>query len=197
MEDEIHVVQDNCGVDGGSEDEDGDSSADEESGFDPSLWRPGLEDLFYRNDSILSVYGILTTKSPPRIASDTDEKNCSVPSLDVHLMCHLLEMFCARSSAQLRPILSPSQVQKHLSRGPAVGGLILAACASGVRFTVHKSVTGAQRRRLAETIEKEARKRVALSKDGWAGVCTIKCLCILSDYAASRRNGRQAWTDIG
>lgn len=112
-------------------------------------------------------------------------------------MCHLLEMFCTRSNAQLRPLLSPSHIQQQLSQGTISRGLILAACASSVRFTVHKGAKGPQARRFAELMVQEACKSIQVSKIGWKQVDNVKTTCVLVDYEASRGHGRQAWVDIG
>lgn len=112
-------------------------------------------------------------------------------------MCHLLEMFCSRSNAQLRPLLSPVHIQQHLSQGIISRALILAVCASSVRFTVHRNARGPQARHFAEVMAQEARKSIQVSKVGWKQVDSVKATCVLVDYEASRGHGRQAWVDIG
>lgn len=113
------------------------------------------------------------------------------------MVCHLLEIFCTRSSAQLRQLITPSHLREQLSKRRITRSLVLAACASSVRFTVHKSIRGSHASRLADAIAREARRSMSISHDIWIQVNEIKAVCVLVDYEASRGRGRQAWVDIG
>ncbi|ATY66324.1 C6 transcription factor [Cordyceps militaris] len=120
----------------------------------------------------------------------------SIPGLDVHLMCHLLELFVLLSSAQIQHLLSPVTIQSQLSSGTMPRCLILAACASAVRFSVHTAVTRPSARHFAERIVLEARKCIRIPGDFTTQVNTINTICILVEYTASIAHGRQAWVDI-
>lgn len=75
--------------------------------------------------------------------------------------------------------------------------LVLAVCASSIRFTVHKAARGPHAQGLAESMEREARKCIQASSVTWQQVNNVKTMCVLIDYEASRAHGRQAWIDIG
>lgn len=75
--------------------------------------------------------------------------------------------------------------------------LVLAVCASSIRFTVHKAARGPHARGLAESMEREARNCIQASTVTWQQVNNVKTICVLIDYEASRAHGRQAWIDIG
>ncbi|KAM3563825.1 hypothetical protein MY1884_001085 [Beauveria asiatica] len=50
--------------------------------------------------------------------------------------------------------------------------------------------------RFADSIAREARNCIRISNDVTTQVNTIKSICILVDYSASKAHGRQAWADI-
>lgn len=75
--------------------------------------------------------------------------------------------------------------------------LLLAVCASSMRFTVHRAARGPHARGFAESIAREARGCIHVSSVTWQQVNNIKTICVLIDYEASMAHGRQAWTDIG
>lgn len=131
------------------------------------------------------------------LCSDADRNPHRLPTLHVDLICHLIDIFCTRANAQLRLLLPPAQIQQHLSQGTISRGLVLAICASSLRFTVHKAAKGPHGRGLAESIEREARKCIRSSRVSWQQVDNVKTICVLIDYEASRAHGRQAWIDIG
>ncbi|KAF1732155.1 Filamentous growth regulator 27 [Beauveria bassiana] len=150
------------------------SSTDGSSTPDPLQWKSGLECIFFEDDSIADV----------------------LPSLDVYTICHLLEIFTLLASAQLRTLLPTVEIHSHLSSGTMPRCLILAACASAVRFSVHKAINGPSARQFADSIAREARNCIRISNDATTQVNTIKSTCILVDYSASKAHGRQAWADI-
>ncbi|KAB5563511.1 hypothetical protein GE09DRAFT_785696 [Coniochaeta sp. 2T2.1] len=154
--------------------DDGESTDGEDDVPDPLVWRPGLEDLLSRNDAI--------TKS--------------LPVLDPHLVCHLVHLFCTRATAQLRLLVPPDQIQDGLSQGTMSAALVLAMCASGMRFSVHKAVRACQSRELADVVEQETQRCLRASRATWQQVDSVKTVCILVDYEASRAHGRQAWINI-
>ncbi|KAJ5498164.1 fungal-specific transcription factor domain-containing protein [Penicillium expansum] len=160
--------------DDGDDEDDDDDEDNDDFAPDPSVWKPGLEDLIYSNDTISKI----------------------LPTLDIDLMCHLMHIFCTRASAQLRSLLSPAQIQHHLSQGTMSRALVLAVCASSIRFTVHKAARGPHAQGLAESMEREARKCIQASSVTWQQVNNVKTMCVLIDYEASRAHGRQAWIDI-
>ncbi|TQV95292.1 C6 transcription factor [Cordyceps javanica] len=173
---ETRIVDDDSDAESSDDwDHDSDSSPDEYPLHDPLQWMPALENLLYRDDSIANV----------------------LPGLDVHLVCHLLEIFTSLSSAQLRLLLSPPQIESQLSSGTMSRCLVLAACASAVRFSLHKAVARPDAKQFAEGIAREARKCIHISSDPNIQVNSIKSICILVDYSASKAHGRQAWADIG
>ncbi|OQE39049.1 hypothetical protein PENCOP_c007G01356 [Penicillium coprophilum] len=167
------VTDDNCdGEEEENEEEDDDD--DDHLALDPSVWKPGLEDLIYSNGIISKI----------------------LPMLNIDLMCHLIHVFCTRANTQLRSLLSPAQLQHHLSQGTMSRALVLAVCASSMRFTVHKAVRGAHAREFAESMEREARNCIQATSAIWQQVNDVKTICVLIDYEASRAHGRQAWIDI-
>ncbi|XWX01642.1 hypothetical protein V2A60_009670 [Cordyceps javanica] len=173
---ETRIVDDDSDAESSDDwDHDSDSSPDEYPLHDPLQWMPALEYLLYHDDSIADV----------------------LPGLDVHLVCHLLEIFTSLSSAQLRLLLSPPQIESQLSSGTMSRCLVLAACASAVRFSLHKAVARPDAKQFAEGIAREARKCIHISSDPNIQVNSIKSICILVDYSASKAHGRQAWADIG
>ncbi|PQK12787.1 hypothetical protein BB8028_0003g14020 [Beauveria bassiana] len=150
------------------------SSPDGSPTPDPLQWKSGLECIFFEDDSIADV----------------------LPGLDVYTICHLLEIFTLLASAQLRTLLPTVEIHSHLSSGTMPRCLILAACASAVRFSVHKAINGPSARQFADSIAREARNCIRISNDATTQVNTIKSICILVDYSASKARGRQAWADI-
>ncbi|KAK8143439.1 hypothetical protein G3M48_007245 [Beauveria asiatica] len=160
--------------DDGNDDRSSSPDGSHTSDPDPLQWKSGLESILYEDDSIADV----------------------LPGLDVYTVCHLLEIFTVLASAQLRTLLPTVEIQSHLSSGTMPRCLILAACASAVRFSMHKAVTGPFARRFADSIAREARNCIRISNDVTTQVNTIKSICILVDYSASKAHGRQAWADI-
>ncbi|KAM0738396.1 hypothetical protein ACQRIT_006133 [Beauveria bassiana] len=94
-----------------------------------------------------------------------------LPGLDVYTICHLLEIFTLLASAQLRTLLPTVEIHSEISSGTMSRCLILAA-------------------------SREARNCIRISNDATTQVNTIKSICILVDYSASKAHGRQAWADI-
>ncbi|KAB5580364.1 hypothetical protein GE09DRAFT_435504 [Coniochaeta sp. 2T2.1] len=162
------------GFDGDDDNEDGDSADGEDDVPDPLVWRPGLEDLLSRNNSISK----------------------SLPVLDPDLVCHLIHLFCTRATAQLRLLVPLDQIQDGLSQGTMSAALVLAMCASGMRFSVHKAVRACQSPELADVVEKETQRCLRASRATWQQIDSVKTVCILVDYEASRAHGRQAWINI-
>lgn len=122
----------------------------------------------------------------------------SLPALDMNLMCHLIEIFCTRENTQLKALLPTAQIQQQLSQGTMSRGLILAVCASSMRFSVHKVAKGHHARGFAQSLAREARKCIhGCSAITWQQLDSIMAICVLVDYEASRAHGRQAWIDIG
>ncbi|KAM3506521.1 hypothetical protein MY11210_007513 [Beauveria gryllotalpidicola] len=170
----LTVDHDSEGENGDDGNDDCGSSPDESPSPDPLQWKPGLECILYEDDSIADV----------------------LPGLDVYTICHLLEIFTSLASAPLRTLLPTVEIHSHLSSGTMPRCLILAACASAVRFSVHKAVNGPFARQFADSIAREARNCIRISNDVPTQVNTIKSICILVDYSASKAHGRQAWADI-
>ncbi|KAJ5170426.1 uncharacterized protein N7500_003209 [Penicillium coprophilum] len=151
------VTDDNCDGEeeenGDEEEEDDDDDDDDHLALDPSVWKPGLEDLIYGNDTISRMYD----KTMPVFLYS------SCPDAD----------------------------------GTMSRALVLAVCASSMRFTVHKAARGAHAREFAESMEREARNCIQATSTTWQQVNDVKTICVLIDYEASRAHGRQAWIDIG
>lgn len=152
---------------------DDESTGEGDDALDPVQWKPILEQL-------LSPISITDT----------------LPELDMDLMCHLIELFCTRTNTQFKSLLSPAQVNEQILQRTISRGLLLAICASSMRFSVHKAAREPHCANLAQLMGDEARNCVQSSTPDQPQINNIRTMCILVDFEASRACGRRAWMDI-
>ncbi|KAJ5382633.1 fungal-specific transcription factor domain-containing protein [Penicillium concentricum] len=111
-----------------------------------------------------------------------DQSITNDPTLDINLMSHLLEIFYSHTSALIKQILPAFQLFEALADGTAFCGLILAACASSVRFSTHRSArpsTG-EDPGIAARLAKLARASIDIySYDMLPHLDQIRTICIL------------------
>ncbi|KAH7123275.1 C6 transcription factor [Dactylonectria estremocensis] len=93
----------------------------------------------------------------------------------------------------LEQLLSPTSqiLQRTITRG-----LILAICASSMRFSVHKDARQPRSADLAQALGDEAMRCVQSSAPNQPHINNIQTICLLVDYEASRDCGRRAWMGI-
>ncbi|KAM5367410.1 hypothetical protein ACJZ2D_010055 [Fusarium nematophilum] len=154
------------------------SDVDEEAASLSSLpeaskWMAGLEGLFLDDQSI---------------ATD--------PMLNIDLMLHLLELFYNHTSALVEQILPASHFFQALASGTAFRGLILAVCASSVRFSTHRSARPPAGDGLGIASKLARLARASVDFHGHLQLDQIRTICVLIDYEASISHGRIAWVDL-
>lgn len=173
---------------------DDESTGEGDDALDPVQWKPILEqllspisitDTYEQHDEIYwARYSELTRYN-------------SLPELDMDLMCHLIDLFCTRTNTQFKSLLSPAQVNEQILQRTISRGLLLAICASSMRFSVHKAAREPHCANLAQLMGDEARNCVQSSTPDQPQINNIRTMCILVDFEASRACGRRAWMDIG
>ncbi|KAK7428034.1 hypothetical protein QQZ08_005466 [Neonectria magnoliae] len=120
----------------------------------------------------------------------------TLPELDMDLMCHLIELFCTRTNTQFKSLISPAQINERILDKSISRGLLLAICASSMRFSVHPTARRPQSADLAKLLGEEARSCIHSRALNQPQMDNIRTVCILIDFEASRGCGRRAWVDI-
>ncbi|KPM41935.1 hypothetical protein AK830_g4619 [Neonectria ditissima] len=112
------------------------------------------------------------------------------------LMCHLIELFCTRTNTQFKSLISPAQINERILTKSISRGLLLAICASSMRFSVHPTARQPGSADLAQKLGEEARSCVHARMLNQPQIDNVRTICILVDFEASRGCGRRAWVDI-
>ncbi|KAH7131119.1 C6 transcription factor [Dactylonectria macrodidyma] len=99
-------------------------------------------------------------------------------------------------SAEWKPILEQLLSPASITDTTISRGLILAICASSMRFSVHKAARQPHSANLAQMLGDEARSCVQSSAPTQPQINNITTICLLVDFEASRNCGRRAWMDI-
>ncbi|KAF7558188.1 hypothetical protein G7Z17_g125 [Cylindrodendrum hubeiense] len=157
---------------------------------DPAEWKPILEQLLAPT-SITDTYEKEDEYQWP-MYSELIACN-SLPELDLDLMCHLIELFCTRADTQFKSLLPPAQVNEQILQRTISRGLVLAICASSMRFSVHKSARQAHSADLAQMMGDEARNCVQTSNPNESQINNIRTICILVDFEANELEEYLLW----
>ncbi|KAI1083677.1 hypothetical protein F5B20DRAFT_416273 [Whalleya microplaca] len=160
--------------------EPGDNSEDDDVYFEAeeiphvSTWRPALESLLY-------------------------DQAANTPAPDpgyIDLLCHLVELYWECASWHMRLVLPPAGFVERIILAKCPQSLVLAVCASCVRFSIHRATQDGLPCPIDEQLEDRARRLLDTSGISGDVISRLQTICILVDYATAKGNGQCAWVDI-